>query len=162
VLFTAGLDTVMNGMGLGVLHLATHLDLQAKLRADPSLISDASEEMLRRYTFTLPPRWSAKDQEFFGAPMKKGERAILMLPTADLDPKEFESPENFELQRDKVHIAFGVGPHRCLGSHLARIELNILYEEMLKRLPEFRLDASKPVTYHGGHVWGPDQVHLVW
>jgi cytochrome P450 len=162
VLFTAGLDTVMNAMGLGVLHFATHLDLQNKLRADPSLISDATEEMLRRYTFTLPPRWSAKDQEFFGAPMKKGERAVLMLPTADLDPKEFESPENFELQRDKVHIAFGVGPHRCLGSHLARIELNILYEEMLKRLPEFRLDASKPVTYHGGHVWGPDQVHLVW
>jgi len=163
VLFTAGLDTVMNGMGLGVRHLADHPALQAQLRADLSLVPDASEELLRRYTFTLPPRWVAKDMEYFGAPMKKGEKAVLMLPTADLDAKEFEAPETYNLNRtNKTHIAFGVGPHRCLGSHLARMELNILYEEMLARLPEFRIDPAKPVTYHGGHVWGPNEVHLVW
>ena len=161
VLFTAGLDTVMNAMGLGVLHLATHLDLQAQLRADPSLIADASEELLRRYTFTVPPRWVAKDMEFQGVEMKKGERALLFLPSADLDEKEFAEPEKFEMGR-KTHIAFGIGPHRCLGSHLARIELQILYEEMLARLPEFKLDPAHKVQYHGGHVWGPDEVHLVW
>lgn len=163
VLFTAGLDTVMNGMGLGVRHLADNPDLQAKLRADPKLISEATEEMLRRYTFTLPPRWVAKDMEFMGATMKKGERAVLFLPGADLDASEFEAPEKYDLERaNKTHIAFGAGPHRCLGSHLARMELNILYEEMLARLPEFRIDPDKPVRYHGGHVWGPDELHLVW
>lgn len=163
VLFTAGLDTVMNGMGLGVRHLAANPDLQAKLRADPKLIGDATEELLRRYTFTLPPRWAAKDMDFMGVTMKKGERAILLLPTADLDSGEFAAPEQFDLARpSKTHIAFGVGPHRCLGSHLARLELQVLYEEMLARLPEFRLDPDKPVVYHGGHVWGPDEVHLLW
>lgn len=163
MLFLAGLDTVYNGMGLGVHHLAKHPELQAELRAKPKLIPEAAEELLRRYTFTVPPRFLAKDVDFDGIAMKKGERALIFLPAADLDPTEFESPEAFNLAREnKVHIAFGTGPHRCLGSHLARIELQILYEEMMARLPEFRLDPDKPVTYHGGHVIGPDQLHLIW
>ena len=63
---------------------------------------------------------------------------------------------------DRPHIAFGAGPHRCLGSHLARIELNILYEEMLSRLPEFRIAEGKPLYYHGGNVWGLEELHLAW
>lgn len=163
MLFIAGLDTVMNGMGLGVRHLAMDPELQAKLRADLSLVPEAGEELLRRYTFTVPPRFVSQDTEFLGVTMKKGEVALLYLPAADLDASEFKTPEEYNLARDnKVHIAFGTGPHRCLGSHLARIELQVLYEEMLKRLPEFRIDPNKPSTFHGGHVIGPDEVHLVW
>ncbi|TGD73418.1 cytochrome P450 [Mangrovimicrobium sediminis] len=163
MLFTAGLDTVVNGMALGAVHLARDPALQAELRADPSKIPQATEELLRRYTFTVPPRFVREDTEFQGAAMKKGEMAVLMLPTGDLDPSEYPEPEEFRLNREgKAHIAFGAGPHRCLGSHLARIELNIVYEEMLKMLPEFRLDADKPLHYHGGHVWGPEEVHLRW
>ena len=117
---------------------------------------------MRRYTFTLPPRRVAKDIVFEGVAMRKEERAVLCLPAADLDPAVFDRPEQFDLGRDKPHIAFGAGPHRCLGSHLARIELQVLYEEMLARLPAFRIDPEKPVRYHGGHVWGPDELHLVW
>lgn len=163
LLFIAGLDTVMNGIGLGVIHLARNPDLQRKLRENPALIPDAAEELLRRYTFTVPPRRVAKDTVFLGVEMKAEERALLFLPGADLDAKEFKVPEHYNLQREgEVHIAFGVGPHRCLGSHLARYELVILYEELLKRLPEFRLDPSKPLHYHGGHVIGPDEVWLQW
>lgn len=163
MLFLAGLDTVYNGMGLGVHHLATHPELQADLRANPKLIPDVGEELLRRYTFTVPVRFIAKDIDFDGIAMKKGEKALIFLPGADLDSNEFDKPEAFDLAREnKVHIAFGTGPHRCLGSHLARIELQILYEELMLRLPEFRLDPEKPVTYHGGHVIGPDQLHLIW
>ncbi len=163
VLFIAGLDTVMNGMGHGVRHLASNPDLQAQLRANPKLVAEASEELLRRYTFTVPPRIVGKDMAFEGAEMRKGERAFLFLPAADLDPREFENPELFDLKREsKVHIAFGTGPHRCLGSHLARIELQVLYEELLARLPEFRLDPDHPIRYHGGHVVGPDTLHLLW
>jgi len=150
-------------MGLGVRHLAMHPELQQQLRDNLALVPEAGEELLRRYTFTVPPRFLGSDAEFEGLQMKKGEVALLFLPAADLDPAEFKNPEEYNLARDnKVHIAFGTGPHRCLGSHLARIELQVLYEEMLKGLPEFRLDPDKPVTFHGGHVIGPDQLHLLW
>jgi cytochrome P450 len=163
MLFIAGLDTVYNGMGLGAIHLAKNPDLQAELRANPKLIPEASEEILRRYSFTVPPRFVTHDLEFQGVKMKKGEKALMFLPAADLDASEFPEPGAFNMKRENnVHIAFGAGPHRCLGSHLARIELQILYEEMLARLPQFRLDPDKPVTYHGGHVMGPEQAHLVW
>lgn len=163
MLFTAGLDTVVNGMGLGAIHLAKDQALQSELRAHPEKIPQATEEILRRYTFTLPPRFLAHDAEFHGVTMKKGEMALLMLPAADLDEREYPNPTEFDLNREgKAHIAFGAGPHRCLGSHLARIELNLVYEEMLARLPQFRLDPDKPILYHGGHVWGPEEVHLIW
>ena len=163
MLFIAGLDTVYNGMGLGVLHLARHPELQAELRANPGRIAAASEEILRRYSFTVPPRFLTRDIEFRGVTMKQGDKALMFLPAADLDAEEFPDPAAFDLKRaNNVHIAFGVGPHRCLGSHLARVELQVLYEEMLARLPAFRLDPAQPVTYHGGHVIGPDTVPLVW
>ena len=163
MLFTAGLDTVVNGMALGIVHLANDQELQAELRANPEKIPQATEELLRRYTFTLPPRFVARDSEFQGVKMKKGEMALLFLPGGDLDAGEYPQPEKFDLNREgKAHIAFGAGPHRCLGSHLARIELNIVYEEFLARVPQFRLDTGKPLEFHGGHVWGPEEVSLVW
>jgi cytochrome P450 len=119
LLFIAGLDTVVNGMGLTMRHLATDPRLQDELRANPKIIPEAVEEMLRRYTFTVPVRRVAKDVLYEGAPMKAGERVLMYEPAADLDPNKFRNPEVYDLNReDKTHIAFGGGPHRCLGSHL--------------------------------------------
>ncbi|EKU74407.1 MULTISPECIES: cytochrome P450 [Sphingobium] len=163
LLFIAGLDTVMNGMGLAMRGLALDLPLQAKLRAEPKLVAEAAEEMLRRYTFTVPMRVIKKPAELAGAKMMPGDMLKLFLPAADLDAKEFPQPDSYDLDRENnVHIAFGVGPHRCLGSHLARVELQVLYEEMLARLPEFRLDPAKPTVFHGGHVIGIESLNLVW
>lgn len=163
VLFIAGLDTVMNGMGFGMRHLAQDLALQRELRANPRMIPEAAEELLRRYTFTVPPRRIARDVVFEGLQMKTGERVMLFLPAADLDPEEFEGCDRFDLKREKkAHIAFNAGPHRCLGSHLARVELQTLYEQMLARLPEFRLDPQRAPRFHGGHVIGVDSLHLLW
>jgi len=162
LLFIAGLDTVMQGIGHGVRHLAMDQELQKKLRENPALIKDASEELLRRYTFTVPPRRIGKDLEFHGVQMKEGERAMLFLPAADLDPKEYADPTSYRLDRESAHIAFNAGPHRCLGSHLARVELQVLYEELLARVPQFRLDPDKPATFHGGHVIGVDSLNLLW
>jgi cytochrome P450 len=163
LLFIAGLDTVMNGMGFGVRHLAMDLPMQDRLRKNPDLAQEATEELLRRYTFTVPPRKVAKDLVFQGVEMKAGERVNLFLPGADLDAKRWSDPTRCDVDReDKVHIAFNSGPHRCLGSHLARIELQILYEEMLAGLPQFRLDPKKPPGFHGGHVIGVDHLNLVW
>lgn len=163
VLFTAGLDTVVNGMAFGIRHLASDLSLQRRLREKPALVVEAAEELLRRYTFTVPPRKVAQDCEFFGWQLKAGDQAMLFLPGADLDDRAFANADQYDLDREnKVHIAFGAGPHRCLGSHLARVELQVVYERMLARLPEFRLDPDKPVRFHGGNVIGIDTLPLVW
>lgn len=163
LLFIAGLDTVMNGMGLAMRGLALDPALQAQLRAEPKLIGEASEEMLRRFTFTVPMRIIKKQVDLAGATLMPGETVKLLLPAADLDGEEFPQPDQYDMKRENnVHIAFGVGPHRCLGSHLARVELQVLYEEMLARLPEFRLDPERPPVFHGGHVMGIEEMHLVW
>jgi cytochrome P450 len=163
VLFLAGLDTVVNGASFLMLHLAQNSALQEQLRANPKIIPEAVEEMLRRYTFTVPVRCVAKDVVYEGVPMKAGERVLMYDPAADLDPKQFKNPETYDLNREeKTHIAFGAGPHRCLGSHLARVELQIITEQMTSRLPQFRLDPQKAPTFHGGHVIGPDSLSLLW
>jgi cytochrome P450 len=153
----------MNGIGLGVRHLASDPELQARVRNDPSLSQDLTEELLRRYTFTVPVRMAAKDTVWHGAPIKARERVLMLLGGADLDAGRFADPERTDIDReDKVHIAFGTGPHRCVGSHLARIELQILYEELLAGLPTFRLDPEHPPKFHGGNVIGLDTLNIVW
>lgn len=163
LLFVAGLDTVMNAIGFGIRHLAGDPETQDRLRRDPTLIPEAVEEILRRYSFAAPVRRVAKDIVFQDVEMKAGDRVWLCLPAADLDSKEFEDPQRFDLDRaKKTHIAFNAGPHRCVGSHLARTELAILYEEILSRLPQFRLDTAHPPKLHAGPVMGVDSLHLVW
>ncbi len=163
LLFIAGLDTVVNGMGYAARHLAQDQELQAQLRSDPGLIPEAAEEMLRRYSFVAVPRRVKKDLVFMGLEMKKDERVQLYLPAADLDPEVFPQPGEYNLNREnKVHIAFNAGPHRCLGSHLARLELQILYEELLARIPPFRLDPHNPPTYACSQIIGINTLHLTW
>ncbi len=163
LLFLAGLDTVVNGASFLMLHLAQNPALQEELRANPKIVPEAVEEMLRRYTFTVPVRSVAKDVVYEGMTMKAGERVLMYDPAADMDPKQFKNPESYDLKREeKTHIAFGAGPHRCLGSHLARVELQIITEQMMSQLPRFRLDPQKAPTFHGGHVIGPDSLPLVW
>ncbi len=160
LLFIAGLDTVINGMGFGIRHLATHPELQEELRAHPERIPDAAEELLRRYTFTIPMRRVTKETELGGWKMQPGEWIALYLPGADLDPREFDNPEHFDMERKTGHIAFGAGVHRCLGSHLARVELQVLYTQMLSRLPPFRLDGS--AKFHAGNIIAVDSLPLRW
>jgi cytochrome P450 len=163
LLFLAGLDTVINAIGHAVRHMAAHPDLQARLRADPSLIGEAVEEMLRRYSFVTLNRRVAQDTELCGQALKSGDRIMFSLACAGLDPAHWSAPEAFDLAReDKAHLAFGSGPHRCVGSHLARLELQVLYAELLQRLPPFRLDPERPVKFRVGHVLAVDSLPIRW
>jgi cytochrome P450 len=163
LLFLAGLDTVVNAIGFGIRHLACNPDLQSELRANPTLISEATEELLRRYTFTIPVRRVTRDTELNGCSLKTDDSIILYLPTADLDAREFPAPKVFDVAREnKLHMAFGVGPHRCLGSHLARLELHTLYSVVLDRLPQFRLDTDKPIHFHAGQMLAITSLPLRW
>lgn len=163
LLFLAGLDTVVNAIGFGMRHLARNPDLQNALRANPALIPEATEELLRRYTFTIPVRRVLHDTQFGGLTLKADERIMLYCPAADLDAREFPAPEVFDIAREnKTHMAFSVGPHRCLGSHLARMELQTLYSVVLERLPAFRLDPAQPLQFHAGQNLSLAALPLRW
>lgn len=163
ILFIAGLDTVVNALGFGVRHLAMDGALQQELRAQPQLIPAATEELLRLYAFVAPIRLLKHDSDINGIALKKGEKVMMFLPGASLDESIYPRATQFELRRKQSsHLAFGAGPHHCLGASLARLELKILYETLLQKLPAFRLDPHNPATFHGSIIAGPSTVHLVW
>ena len=163
LLFIAGLDTVVNAMCFAIRHMSRNPELQDLLRAQPQRIPDAVEEMLRRYSLTMPNRRVAKDTTWNGVEVRAEERALMCVPAANIDAKAFSDPTEYKLDReDNVHIAFGAGIHRCAGSHLARIELQILYDEWLKRIPTFRPDPDKRERYHGANVLSIDYLPIVW
>jgi cytochrome P450 len=163
LLLGAGLDTVVNAMGFGMQHVARHPELQDRLRAEPALIPDAVEELLRRYSVSSVARRVTHDADFHGAPLKAGEYVALPLPLGNLDPRVFPDPDRFDLEREnKVHMTFNSGPHRCVGSHLARLELNLLYDEWLKRMPNVRPDPDKASGYRAGIVMALERLPLIW
>jgi cytochrome P450 len=111
----------------------------------------------------MPARTAARDFEFAGAQIRRGERVLLMLPSAGLDPKLFPNPERFDLRREnKVHLAFNVGPHRCIGSHLARLELQIFWEEWLRRMPTVTHDPTSAPVFRAGLTLAVQKLPLVW
>lgn len=163
LLFIAGLDTVAAAIGFDLNHLARHQDDQQWLRDDPSRIVLAAEELLRAYPTVQMIRVATKDIDFEGAPIRKGDYVSCATMIANRDPTEFAHPEKIDLAReDNRHTAFAYGPHRCLGSHLARREIVVGLEEWLKRIPTFRIkEGTAPITY-GGHVFGIENLILDW
>jgi len=163
LLFVAGLDTVINAMTYGIRHFAKNPQLQARLRADPEAIIEATEELLRLYSFTGPVRRVTQDTELVGRILKAGDIVFVYLGGVDLDSREFPDPGRFDLEREnKNHLIFGAGPHRCLGSHLARIELQTLYRVVLERLPEFRMDPDERPVFHPGNVLSVSKLPIRW
>ena len=161
MLFTAGLDSVTNGLAHTFHYLAEHPEFQASLRAHPEDISAGVEELLRRHGVTTPPRRVARDVEFYGAPMKQGDFVQLYVIAGNLTESVFPDPADIHLQRDTTHLTFGYGIHRCIGAHLARVEMQTFFQEWLGRVPEFRLGAGG-VAYDTGHVLRVATLPLAW
>jgi cytochrome P450 len=163
LLFGAGLDTVVNSIAFSMEHLASDPALQDRLRRQPELIPDAVEELLRCYGVATASRSVAKDGTFHGATLKAGERVSLFLQAGNLDPAVFPAAEKFDLDREnKAHITFNSGPHRCVGSHLVRIEMAVLFEEWLKRMPNVRLNPASPPGYRTGVIFAVTSLPLLW
>lgn len=144
-----GLDTVTATLGCTVSYLAQHPDLRQALVDDPALIPSAVEELLRWETPVVQViRTLTQDFTMGGVEMKKGEAVILILGAADTDEAEFENAEQVNLHRSpNRHLAFGSGVHRCLGSHLARLELRVALEELHRRIPEYAIKAGETPVY---------------
>jgi cytochrome P450 len=151
VLVLAGLDTTRGQSGYLWHHLATHDEDRRRLVADPSLGKGAIEETLRLYTIIIGDgRKVAQDCDFHGVPLQQGQMAWLSVAGANRDPRVFEDPTTFKLDRyGNKHLGFAGGPHRCLGAHLARQEMAIALEEWHRRIPEYRLGEA-PVYERGG------------
>jgi cytochrome P450 len=150
----AGLDTTRSALGYIWHHLATHEVDRQRLLGDAHLVPGAIDEFLRLYSLLIQDgRYVAQDVEFHGCPMKKGDMVSLGIISANRDPRKFERPDEFVIDRGpNPHIAFGLGPHRCLGMHLARRELIIAFEEWHARIPNYRLAEGIDLIERGGQL----------
>jgi cytochrome P450 len=156
LLLIAGVDTTWSSIGSALWHLATNPGDQKRLQAEPEIMPLAIEELLRAYSPVTMARLVKEDMEYLGCPMHKGDSVLLPFNAANRDPEVFEQPDTVDLGRKhNRHIAFGAGIHRCAGSNLARMELQVAIEEWLKAIPEFRLADPEKVEWAGGQVRGP-------
>jgi cytochrome P450 len=140
IVMLGGLHTVTGTLGNSLIHLAEHPDQRDRLVANPALIPSAVEELLRWESIVAPARRVTTPVTINGVDMEPGDRVLLPLGSAGRDPEEFPDADEVILDRmPNRHLAFGSGPHRCLGSHLARIELKVALEELHRRLPDYEL-----------------------
>jgi cytochrome P450 len=163
LLFIAGLDTVTSSFAFHFRHLAEHPEDQESLRKDASLIPAAVEELFRAYAVVNTNRYATRDVEFAGVHIKKGDNVTCSTILASRDPREFDNPNQVIFTRSpNLHNAFSYGPHRCLGSHLARREISAGIEEWLKVIPPFRVKPGAVINAHGGGVFSLESLPLVW
>jgi cytochrome P450 len=152
VLVLAGLDTTRAQLGYLFKYLAEHPDVRRRLIDEPELIPSAVEESLRLFTIIFGDgRKVARDAEFHGCPLKRGDMVYGLVSAANRDPKVYDRPDEFVVDRKpNVHFGFAGGPHRCLGSHLARREMQIAVAEWLRVIPDFQVVGEGPLMERGG------------
>ena len=160
-LFIGGLDTVSTHIGLQFRHLAEHPSDQAELRANPQMIPDAIEEMMRAYAAVTTFRTCKKPISIKGVDIAVGDKVAMSTSLAGRDPQEYERANEVVLNRRPKQVSFGYGPHLCVGMHLARREMRIAMEEFLSAIPEFRIPDGCTVRSYLGMIQ-PVELPLAW
>jgi cytochrome P450 len=163
-LVTAGLDTTRSALGYIFAHLAGHPADRAALVERPELIPRATEEFMRLYSLILQEgRLVVRDVDFHGLPMKAGDILWLGYAGANRDPRVFADPDTFRLDRENTghHLGFGAGPHRCLGMHLARHEIEVVVREWHARIPDYDVAPGVELVERG-HQLSLRSLPLVW
>jgi cytochrome P450 len=144
ILLIAGYETTVNLIATGVLLLLGHPDQLARLREEPALIDAAVEELLRLATpvDVATERYAREEVELAGVTIPRGALVLVAIVSANADETRFPDPERLDLSRaENRHLAFGLGPHYCLGAPLARMEARIALHALIQRFPELRLAA---------------------
>jgi cytochrome P450 len=165
VLVLAGLDTTRAQLAYMWRHLALHPEDRRRLIEEPELVPTAVEEVLRFYTMIFGDgRKVTRDVEFHGAELKKGDMVYGLVSAANRDPRAYERANEFVIDRKKNnHFGFASGPHRCLGMHLARREMQVAVEEWLRVIPDFRLATHDVIMERGGGAMtAPLDLPLEW
>ena len=157
----AGIDTTWSAIGASLWHLAGNPKDRERLVAEPELLPIAMEELLRAYAPVTMARLVKQDMDWNGCPMKADDWVLLSFPAANRDPEAFDDADQVIIDREvNRHAAFGLGIHRCAGSHLARMELRVALEVWLKAFPRFELGDPEAVTWSGGQVRGPRKLPI--
>lgn len=167
ILLAAGFDTTANMLSLGTFALLQNPEQLAALRADPALIDQAVEELLRYLSVAKSfMRTALEDVEVGGQTIEAGTTVILSYNTANRDPERYPDPHTLDLGRDAGgHLAFGHGIHLCLGAQLARVEMRVAFSALLKRFPTLRLAvpaedvALRPET---ADIYGVKSLPVTW
>jgi cytochrome P450 len=171
LLILGGLETTAGALGLAMVRLCRDRELQRTLRGNPRLIAAAVEESLRiDPSFVSVGRTAIKDAELAGRAISSGDKVLIHWASANRDAGEFTGPDAFDLARERNrHLAFGAGPHRCVGSSLARMNMRIALEELLRRLDDIRLDGTRlpggdatGIRYHAGLTRSPLSVPITF
>jgi cytochrome P450 len=167
LLLSAGHETTANQTTMSTLALLRNPDQLSLLRAQPGLIKDAVEELLRYASIMRigVPRVATEDVTVGGQLVPNGEGVICMLDTANHDERVFATPEELDVTREaRSHVAFGFGVHQCLGQSLARVELQVVLDTLLRRLPGLRLGIPfEELRFNeAGAVYGIDELPIAW
>jgi cytochrome P450 len=162
LMMLAGLDTVKSVFAQSFVHFGRHPEAWDLMFSSPEMLESAMEELLRYTSPAVPTRNVTDDViEVGGVPIPKGERVHGPLAAANRDPKYYPEPDEIKFDRPpKPHLSFGLGPHRCLGVHLARLEVRIGFEELHRRIPTFTIDPAYQPVDHLGLAWGVENVHI--
>ncbi len=161
LLLIAGIDTTWSAIGASLWHLAKTPADRERLVAEPGLLPTAMEEFLRAYAPVTMARLVKDDMRWHGADMKADDWILLSFPAANRDPAQFDRAGDVVIDRAvNRHAAFGLGIHRCVGSHLARMELRVALDVWLERIPSFSLDDPSQVRWSAGQIRGPRSLPL--
>jgi len=145
LLMVAGNETTRNALSGGMQLLIDHPEERRQLVEDPSMIPVAVEEMLRLVSPVLSfGRTATRDTEIRGQRIAKGQKILMLYPSANRDAEVFDEPDSFRIERNPNHLAFGLGNHFCLGANLARMELRVAFRELLRRIPEMEYTQGGP------------------
>jgi cytochrome P450 len=162
MLVSAGTETVARLLGWAAMTLAAHPDQRAALAADPTLVPNAIEELLR-YEAPSPvqARYVTKAVELHGTTIPSGSKVLLLTGSAGRDERQYPDAHRFDVRREfSTHLSFGYGVHFCLGAALARLESRIALEETLRRFPEWEVDHERAVRLHTSTVRGYSNVPI--
>jgi cytochrome P450 len=155
LLLMGGLHTVQGSLAWAIMHLVDNPSQRESIITDPAVIPTAVEEILRIEAAVAAGRRATRDVELGGVSIAEGDQLLLMLCSANRDPDAFPHPTDFDINRSpNRHLSFGAGVHRCLGSHLGRVELTIALEELHRRIPDYELVESDPPIFHSTQVRG--------
>jgi cytochrome P450 len=150
-LIAGGVDTTTSQTGLSLLHLGTHPDLRGQLIDHPELYRTATDEFLRYFSVNQQlSRTVTRDVVVGGQHLRRNDRVIISWLAANHDEHEFQRADDIVLDRThNRHVAFGLGPHRCIGSHLARVMFKVMVRAVLDRIPDYRVDVDGVDEYLG-------------
>ncbi|WP_422263308.1 cytochrome P450 [Mycobacterium sp.] len=163
LLLIAGLHTVQGSLAWTLMILASQPEQRQRLIDDVSLVPAAVEEILRYEASVSMGRRVVRDTQLGGLRLKADDQLLIIIAGANRDRRQFDDPSSIELGRTpNRHLTFGSGPHRCLGSHLARIELTIALEEIHRRIPDYQIDLTKPTITHSSQVRGVLELPIVF